>query len=140
MEKSLAGDDQTHVFRVAYSYELPFGKGRRYSMNRVADAFIEWNLAGNQSYSSGTPLSVTTSISPIGTGDRVFISSYDNWRSDSGSFDPGNFSTAVGCKTASTPGCWWNSSSFQQVPAGVDINSVFGNATRNKPRHEPIGT
>lgn len=135
LEKSLAGDDQTHVVRLSYSYELPFGKGRRYGMNRLADVVIgRWNLAGNQSYSSGTPLTVTTSISPIGTGNRVFISSHDNWRASSGNFDPGNFSTAVGCKTATTTGCWWNLSSFQQVPAGVDINSVFGNAARNNPK------
>ena len=135
LEKSLSGDDQTHVFRLTYSYELPVGKGKLLALNKAGNAVLGgWNLAGNQSYSSGTPLAVSTSISPIGTGNRVFISSYENWRSGSGDFDPGAFSTSTGCKVAGTSGCWWNAAAFNQGISTDVLNSTFGNATRNNPK------
>ena len=47
---------------LSYSYQLPFGKGKQFAnQSRVANAIIGgWQVAGVQSYQSGTPLSVTS--------------------------------------------------------------------------------
>ena len=61
-------------------------------------------------------------IYPLNGGNRVFISSYDNWRAAvSGSkFDP--FKDR-----------WFNPTAFQQVPQAF-LDSRLGNATRNNPK------
>lgn len=136
LQKGLAGDDQTHVVRMNYSYALPVGKGRAFKLNRLGNAIAgDWNLAGNQSYGSGTPYSVSTSISPIGTGDRVFITSYDNWRSsNTGTFDPGAYNSSAGCASATAPGCWWSATAFNQGISTTTLNNTFGNASRSNPK------
>lgn len=53
--------DQRHVVKGIISYELPFGKGKRFASgaSRTLDAFIGgWTLSGNFYYTSGFPLSV----------------------------------------------------------------------------------
>ncbi len=124
LDKALSGDDQTHVVRTAFSYELPFGKGRHFALRSIADGVLGgWSVAGFLDYESGTPLSVSPGTNPLPTaGNRVFISSYDNWRAPTSGnkFDP--FADV-----------WWNKASFQQVSASV-LSSSFGNATRNNPK------
>ena len=62
-EKALSIFDTPQTVNIAYSYELPFGKGRRFlNQNRVADVVVgQWEFAGKLSYSSGTPISATES-------------------------------------------------------------------------------
>jgi hypothetical protein len=128
LEKALSNDDQTHLSRFAFSYELPVGKGKHFAVtNRVADAFLGgWSFAGFLEYGSGTPLGVGPGVNPPiypgGGGNRVFVTSYDNWRAPvSGEkFDP--FADV-----------WWNRSAFQQVPAAM-LDTRLGNATRNNPK------
>ncbi len=58
-----AGYDRTHQFTMAWNYELPFGKGKKWSTdNKVAD-FIAggWKFAGNFAAYSGTPFYVSGS-------------------------------------------------------------------------------
>jgi hypothetical protein len=64
LEKSIAGYDQTHNVKLTYVYELPFGKGKHY-LNRgsVASVVGGWRLAGIQQYTSGTPVSIGTTVS-----------------------------------------------------------------------------
>ena len=58
LEKSIASYDQTHLVKLNYVYELPFGKGKRYLGSRgVASAVLGgWRVAGIQKYVSGTPV------------------------------------------------------------------------------------
>ncbi|HYO82797.1 MAG TPA: TonB-dependent receptor, partial [Bryobacteraceae bacterium] len=61
LEKAIATTDVPHVFALAYSYELPFGKGRRW-MNEggVANAVLGgWVVTGIHQYSAGTPVQLT---------------------------------------------------------------------------------
>ena len=82
--KSISGYDQTHNVRVNYVYELPFGKGRRYlSSKSVASAIIGgWRFSGIQSYGSGTPVALATTISfPIfNSVNMITAPTYDGWR------------------------------------------------------------
>jgi hypothetical protein len=127
LEKALSNDDQTHLSRLAFSYELPVGKGKAYSLGRVSNAFLGgWQVAGFLEYASGAPIGVGPGVNPPiypgGGGNRVFVSSYDNWRAPvSGEkFDP-------------FKDVWWNRGAFQQVPASW-LDSRLGNATRNNPK------
>lgn len=59
-EKALSQYDTPQRLVLAYTYELPFGKGKRFAnrggiVNVLAGG---WQFAGNQSYASGTPLTV----------------------------------------------------------------------------------
>jgi len=94
LEKSIASYDQTHVVKLNYVYELPFGKGRKFlNQKSVASAIAGgWRLSGIQNYQSGTPFGLATTVSfPIfNGGNRPTVTTYDNWRgSIAGSkFDP----------------------------------------------------
>ncbi len=122
LEKSIAGFDQTHNVKLAYVYELPFGKGKQYlSGNKLASAVLgDWRVAGIQGYSSGTPVSVGTTVSfPIFDGtNRATVPTYNNWRAPvSGKFDP-------------------NADSFLQPVSffGPQPTTGFGNETRYNPK------
>jgi hypothetical protein len=131
LEKALSGDDSTHAIRQAFSYELPFGKGRQLNLTGIADTVLGgWGLAGFLEYSSGTPMSVGPGFSPIpgGMGNRVFINTYEGWRalSSSEKFDP-------------FKDIWWDKSKFQIGPDGklltqAQLYASTGNATRNNPK------
>jgi hypothetical protein len=124
LEKSLASIDQTHVARFAFTYDLPVGNGRAASFGRVGNAILgDWNLAGFLSYESGTPDSVGSGFNPIGTGSRVFITSYENWRApiQGEKFDP-------------FVDKWYDRNAFNQGISTDRLNSEFGNATRNNPK------
>lgn len=69
-EWSIDNNDQTHIIKLAGTYELPFGKGRPF-MNRggVANVILGgWQISPILSYSSGTPLQVTVAGNPLGNG------------------------------------------------------------------------
>jgi hypothetical protein len=131
LQKSLSEDDQTHVIRQAFSYELPFGKGKSFNMAGVADkVFGGWSMSGFLEYASGTPRSVNPGFNPIpgGAGNRVWVNSYENWRGPvSGEkFDP--FKDR-----------WWDPAAFQVDANGrkltqAELNSAIGNASRNNPK------
>lgn len=60
-EKSYSNFDQPQILKVAYTYELPFGKGKKFAnQNAVANAVVGgWTISNIDQYSSGTPLWVT---------------------------------------------------------------------------------
>jgi hypothetical protein len=124
LEKALAATDQTHVIRVALSYSLPFGKGKPYSFNRPLNLLLGgWTISSFMSYESGIPDTVASGASPIGTGSRVFINSYEGWRAkpSAGDFDPNK-------------DLWYDKSVFNQGITPATLDSLFGNATRNNPK------
>jgi hypothetical protein len=57
-EKSLSTTDQPHLLNAFYTYELPFGKGRRFNPdNSIVRAVVSgWQITGITRYASGTPL------------------------------------------------------------------------------------
>jgi hypothetical protein len=94
LEKSIASYDQTHRVKLTYVYELPFGKGKKYlNAGGVSSALLGgWRIAGIQTYVSGTPISVGTTVSfPISNGtNRATVPTYDGWRAPTKGdrFDP----------------------------------------------------
>ena len=122
LEKSISSYDQTHVVKLNYDYELPAGKGKRFlSSNRVGSAILGgWRLAGNQTYQSGTPIGLLTTVSfpMFNGGNRPTISTYNGWGSTySGSFDPAKDS-------------FFQPASF----FGTQSTSSLGDATRYNPK------
>jgi hypothetical protein len=137
LEKSIGQFDVTHNFKVGGVYELPFGKGRSYvTHGPAAWALGNWSLAGGASYSSGQPVSLTTSyLLPLyaGTNGRTpaYITSFDGWQPKwtNGSFDPSVDKFFVPfCGT--TPGC---TAPFPNQGAGTALNG-FGNMPRYNPK------
>jgi hypothetical protein len=70
-EWSVDNNDQTHIVNIAATYELPFGKGRKYMSNssRLADAALGgWQVSPLLTYATGGPLQVTVPGDPLGNG------------------------------------------------------------------------
>lgn len=65
-EKAIASFDHTHVLKLTWIYELPFGRGRRWlasggSFDRLASG---WQVTAIQNYLSGDPLVISSSFAP----------------------------------------------------------------------------
>jgi hypothetical protein len=62
-----AGYDRTHSFTMAWNYELPFGRGKRFGIDNTAADFMfgGWKLAGTFVAYTGTPFMVTGSGSSL---------------------------------------------------------------------------
>jgi len=94
IEKSIAGNDQTHTFIFSWSYELPVGKGKRFlaNSNPVARQILGgWQVNSIETYHSGTPIGVGggTNIPLFGAGNRPnWISSNVRTSVPMSSFDP----------------------------------------------------
>jgi hypothetical protein len=133
LEKALSVDDQTHLSRFAWSYELPVGRGRRVGLSGLAHRLLgDWSVSGFLEYASGTPMGVGPGVSPPvypgGSGNRIFVSSYDNW-----------LAPVSGEKFDPFKDVWWNRTAFQRDASGnplsaAYLDSRFGNATRNNPK------
>jgi hypothetical protein len=126
LEKSIGQFDQTHNFKFSYSYELPFGKGRRY-LNIGGPANIVlggWRLSGIHLYASGAPIGLGTSINFQNSfygGNRPTVSTYDGWLTKEAAGGPGGFNPSV-------------DRFFPDATAfGVQPTDRLGNATRYNP-------
>jgi hypothetical protein len=59
-DRALSRDDIPQSLILAWSYELPFGKGKRYALSGPLDKIAGgWMIAATQRYDSGRPLSIT---------------------------------------------------------------------------------
>jgi hypothetical protein len=61
LEKAISTNDIPHVAAISYTYELPFGPGRRFLNEKNALRYFigGWQLAGIHLYQSGRPVSLT---------------------------------------------------------------------------------
>ena len=60
LERDLSNGDMPNVFVASFTYELPFGKGKRFHPRRVAGVFLnDFEFAGVITLQSGLPLAVT---------------------------------------------------------------------------------
>jgi hypothetical protein len=94
-EKSLSVDNIPQSLIISYSYELPFGRGKRFLNNPGVTNWIlgGWNLSAIHRYDSGRPLSITMNniyggilFNPAMRPDRVAgVSGYAN--RDNSNFD-----------------------------------------------------
>jgi len=60
LERDLSTGDIPNVFVTSFTYELPFGRGKRFNAGGIAGVLIGgWELAGVVTLQSGIPLAVT---------------------------------------------------------------------------------
>jgi hypothetical protein len=79
-EWSIDSNDEPQALNIAATYELPFGKGRKY-INRggVANAVLGgWQISPLLTYASGTPLQVTVPGNALGCGEPTCPSNRPN--------------------------------------------------------------
>ena len=82
LEKSIGSYDVTHNFKFAGVFDLPFGKGRRWAKNGIANAVVGgWRASLIALYSGGRPIGLSTSVgTPLFAGRGVpVVTTYDNW-------------------------------------------------------------
>ena len=114
LEKSLMSDDVSRSLVASYIYELPVGKGKRFSPpgKLIAAVAGGWQIAGMATFKSGFPLAITT------------LSNNTN------SFGGGQRPNVVGDPHLDHPSVdrWFNTAAFAQPPA-----FTFGDAPRTLP-------
>lgn len=93
LEKSIGSYDVTHNFKFAGTYELPFGKGKKFVNHGWSTRVVgDWRMAFIGTYSGGRPVGLGTSVSvPLFAGRGVpWVSTYDGWRAPTkgDKFDP----------------------------------------------------
>ena len=121
--KSYLPFDQTHVLNILSTYELPFGRGKKFlgSAHRAVDILVGgWTLSGAQRYYSGNVVQAVTPGNPLGS--TIFASNTKAMRNsaairtgiDRGSLDPND------------PGArWFNAAAFGVAPAFSLGNAAF---------------
>ncbi len=124
LEKSIGQFDVTHNFKLSYIYELPFGKGKQFTMGGggVADMlFGGWRVSAIHLYSSGLPVALGAAVGfpTFSGGNRPTISTYEGWQ---GSQSPNGFDPQT-------------DRFFQPATFfGAQPQDRLGNATRYNPR------
>jgi hypothetical protein len=61
-ERSVSADDVPHTFILAYTYQLPFGRGKKFGSNSsgIVNGLIGgWGISGIQRYQNGRPMGIT---------------------------------------------------------------------------------
>jgi hypothetical protein len=67
--KSFLPFDQPHVFNLIWTYDMPFGKGKRYmgTSSHLVNALVGgWTVSGAQRYYSGNLIQLSTPGNPLG--------------------------------------------------------------------------
>lgn len=66
LEKARASYDIRHRFVTVMTYELPFGKGRKWMTSGGLKNYLlgQWDFAGTQTFQSGPPMTITAGGSP----------------------------------------------------------------------------
>jgi hypothetical protein len=135
-ERGNVAPDFRHQFTSAWSYELPFGPGKRFLQATGPMRWVTggWQLNGIVSLYSGQAFTPFLSFDPTNTGsggprpDRVG--------------NPYNFSGSP-CGSQQSVNCWYNPSAFAfpatapsqpTPPPGTSYATMFGNAGRGSLR------
>jgi hypothetical protein len=80
-EWSVDGNDQPEMVNIAATYELPFGKGRRFmnQSNAAVNAVLGgWQITPLLTYASGTPMQITVPGDPLGCAEPTCTSNRPN--------------------------------------------------------------
>ena len=135
-ERGNVAPDFRHQFTSAWSYELPFGPGKRFLTSNGPSHWLSegWQLNAIIALYSGQALTPQLSFDPTNTGSG-------GPRPDQVG-DPYNFSNSP-CGDHQTINCWYNPAAFAipgiapgqaTPPAGVALATMFGNASRGSLR------
>lgn len=122
---SPASYDRPHTFTSAFAYELPFGKGRRFNMEGVANQVLGgWSMNGTFYVYAGTPFTVTgsgQSLQCIGCTQTAHqigpVKKLGGKGPQQPYFDPSSFRD---------PLFYFNSANPVYTPGSMGINSMRG--------------
>ena len=103
-EKNVSNTDLPHVFNAFYSYELPFGNGRKFNPgNKVVRSLVSgWQISGVTRFASGAPLgpfSATCNVPQAGTCWASYNPSYTGSVRINGDWGNGNVNAPVASAT-----------------------------------------
>jgi len=144
-ERGNVTPDFRHQFTSAWSYELPFGPGKRFFNGSGPMRFLAggWQLNGIISLYSGQAFTPYLSYDPTNTGsggprpDRVG-NPYDFSNAALGFNDGNNGGPTPGCATSTSQNinCWYNPAAFALPPLapGQVSTTTWGNASRGSLR------
>ncbi len=113
--KSYMHFDIPHVFNILLSYDLPFGKGKRFlgSANPVLNAFVGgWTIASADVYRKGTLAQILTPGNPLGNG--VLFAPLTKANPGTGPVRTGIDRTTLDPNNPSTR--WLNAAAFTAAP------------------------
>jgi hypothetical protein len=126
-DKGPAGTDIPQILSASWVYELPFGKGRKYSSgNGVLDYVVGgWSLNGIASFSSGIPFSVGVSgdIAHIAANTACCAFGF-------GSYERLNFLGGNPYASDKNPSHWLNPAAFA-IPAAGTFGTIGRNTLRS---------
>ena len=124
LEYGLASFNQTHNFKLTWTYDTPFGQGRKWDLKKWNFALGGWQLAGLQNYASGFPIYVSSTGLNTPTG-------FGSIRPDllSSNLASGGF---PGSADYSSPIQYLNAAAFANVPtSSLGVPLSIGTAPRN---------
>jgi hypothetical protein len=134
LDKAISRSDQTHNLKFSYSYEFPFGKGKRFLSSGVLNHIVGgWRISGIHQYASGTARGIGPGYSfPIFAGNRITVLDYEGWKN----------TNYTGDKFDPHKDLWWNTGMFPRTPTDVApqgakayvAKSSFGTATVRNPK------
>ena len=113
--KSFMPFDIPHVLNILTSYDLPFGKGKRWlgNLNPVGNALAAgWTISGAQTYRKGTLIQLVTPGNPLGPG--VLFAPQTKANFGSGPIRTGIDRTTLDPNDPATR--WFNASAFAPAP------------------------
>ena len=122
--KSFLNMDIPHVFNLMISYDLPFGKGKRWmgDSHALVNAFVGgWTIASADVYRKGTLIWLNTPGNPLGNG--VLFTSITKANIGSGPIRTGIDRTTLDPNNPSTR--WFNAAAFTAAPAYTLGNAAF---------------
>jgi hypothetical protein len=134
-EYSISAYDIPHNLTVGYTFDLPFGEGRRFLSDAkgVLGALVSgWRVNGITTFRSGTPLGITqiragTALSQMGGGGGFFGAQGVFMRPDK---VPNCDVSVSGSRGSRIDSGWFDTACYAAVPFG-DVR--FGNAPRIDP-------
>lgn len=122
--KSFMNFDIPHVFNILLSYDLPFGKGKKFlgNANAITNALVGgWTIASADTYRKGTLIWLNTPGNPLGNG--VLFSGVTKANLGSGPIRTGIDRTTLDPNNPSTR--WFNAAAFAAAPAYTLGNAAF---------------
>ena len=122
--KSFSNMDIPHVFNVLLSYDLPFGKGKKWLSQRnsfVNAAVGGWTIASADVYRKGTLIWLNTPGNPLGNG--VLFSQVTKANVGTGPIRTGIDRTTLDPNNPNTR--WFNAAAFTAAPQYTLGNAAF---------------
>lgn len=122
--KSFSNFDIPHVFNILSTFDLPFGKGRRFlnTNNAVVSRLVGgWTIAAAQQYRKGTLIWLTTPGNPLGSG--VLFAAVTKANIGTGPIRTGVDRTTLDPNDPSSR--WFNPAAFAAAPALTLGNAAF---------------